>query len=363
MLEIDNNSSYGTVEIRVSGLFTNMAEVIWNGNTGANIFFRCNCTSTAFAPHKHGGEKGIHMRFQIDTFELNPNVAASFQSNLTINCNDYQTSSILSPPNSSSSPVSNKFAKDELDNASSSFQQQSQRRLPTPSPLTEPSNWKHACSSYCRIQLFRLKGAQRKLKTDRSKIERLNPSDLRKRYQPSSKVTLLYNCPFDPLYSMMPLPRDVDNARHYCHHHQTQLDPSSAALDPCVHGLPGMDYLRNSISNDIPNMYHIGSSNSIASSASSLYNTPNYGLQPIPAESVHHSQLGPCTTDLMQNMGSMGYQSQAQTPSQPLINNYDAGFGPTTLANDEYHHFYLDANQNTYNSQLMTSNNFFLYKG
>jgi hypothetical protein len=61
----------------------------------------------------------------------------------------------------------------------------------------------YLCSSYSRIQLFRLKGAQRKLKTDRSKIERLTPSDLRKRYQISSKVTVFYNSPFDPLYSTL----------------------------------------------------------------------------------------------------------------------------------------------------------------
>ena len=130
MLEIDSNSSYGTVDVRLSDMYTNAAEIIWSGNTGASIFFRCNCTSTAFAPHKHGGEKGIHMRFQIDTFELNTsnNTASLYQKNhgnpnLTVNCNqtDMQqsssSSSILSPPNSTSSPVqAHKFSvKEDLD--------------------------------------------------------------------------------------------------------------------------------------------------------------------------------------------------------------------------------------------------------
>jgi hypothetical protein len=70
MLEIDNSSSFGTIDVRLSAMFTNAAEVLWYGKTGASLFFRANCTSTAFAPHKHGGEKGIHMRLQIDTFEL-----------------------------------------------------------------------------------------------------------------------------------------------------------------------------------------------------------------------------------------------------------------------------------------------------
>ena len=67
--------------------------------------------------------------------------------------------------------------------------------------------WKYLCSSYCRIQLFRLKGAQRKLKTDRLKIDRLNPLDLKRRYQSSDSATVLYNCGFDNLYSLFPLDR------------------------------------------------------------------------------------------------------------------------------------------------------------
>ncbi len=59
--------------------------------------------------------------------------------------------------------------------------------------------------------MFRLKGAQRKLKTDKSKVERLNPPDLRKRYQPSSKVTILCNNHFDQLYSLMPFNRYLNN--------------------------------------------------------------------------------------------------------------------------------------------------------
>ena len=56
--------------------------------------------------------------------------------------------------------------------------------------------------------MFRLKGAQRKLKTDRLKIERLNPVDLKRRYQKSDSVTILYNTGFDNLYSLVPLDRN-----------------------------------------------------------------------------------------------------------------------------------------------------------
>jgi hypothetical protein len=36
---------------------------------------------------------------------------------------------------------------------------------------------KFLCSSYCRLQLFRLKGAQRKLKLDIEKIEKAKQQD------------------------------------------------------------------------------------------------------------------------------------------------------------------------------------------
>ena len=106
MLEIDGASSFGTLDIRLSDMFTNAAEVVWNGKTGASLFFRCNCTSTAFAPNKHGGEKGIHMRFQVDTYELvtNNNTMKYSFSNLLINNNNnnnYYHHSNLSPSNSS----------------------------------------------------------------------------------------------------------------------------------------------------------------------------------------------------------------------------------------------------------------------
>jgi hypothetical protein len=47
MLEIDKNLSFGAVDVRVSNLYTNSLEVIWNGKQGSSIFIKCNCTSTA----------------------------------------------------------------------------------------------------------------------------------------------------------------------------------------------------------------------------------------------------------------------------------------------------------------------------
>lgn len=307
MLEIDTTSSFGTVDIRLSDMFTNAAEVLWNGKTGASLFFRCNCTSTAFAPNKHGGEKGIHMRFQIDTFELVNSV--KYQSNLMLN-NYYQNSiSNLSPSNSSSLSSSSssssssylssdlKMAKEDFD-CTSDFnkiqnQDKDQGSFRSPSPIIDYSSgnyWKHVCSSYCRIQLFRLKGAQRKLKTDKSKVERLNPPDLRKRYQPSNKVTVLCNNQFDPLYSLMPFSRYLN-----LNNNNNRTTTPDGSIDHCISNLIdnrslSMDY--NNLNGN--NSFYLNNnlSNSSSHSMLTLYNSENstsagvngvsnYAIQPI----------------------------------------------------------------------------------
>jgi hypothetical protein len=392
MLEIDGNSSYGTIDLRVSEMYTNAAEVIWNGNTGASIFFRCNCTSTAFAPHKHGGEKGIHMRFQIDTFEFNStfnnssnNINKNANSGLSVNCNqsDLQSSSsasILSPPNSASSPIqTHKFSvKDDMD-PSFNNQTQNTQRLPTPSSLNDYSNWAHSCSSYCRIQLFRLKGAQRKLKTDRNKIEKLNPSDLRRRYQPSSKITLLYNGPFDPLYSMMPplVCNEVEhNHRHYYQQNQNYTEKSSVEN----HGLTGgslpltgsvmgsVDYMRHSISSNgaaSSSSFHLN--NSVSPQPTTLYNnSPGYvGIQPYLVSPLHQQQqvqiIRPDASDSMQQpphlttLTNVQYnQSQSSTNA---MNDMESSFTPSSIASSDdpqiSHHFYFDSNNQSHYSEFL----------
>lgn len=320
MLEIDNTSSFGTVDIRLSEMFTNAAEVIWSGKTGASVFFRCNCTSTAFAPNKHGGEKGIHMRFQVDTYELLSS-SMKYQSNLVLN-NYYQTSN-LSPSNSSSISSSSslssssssflsqdlKLAKDDFDCMSSSefknLKEKEQENFRSPSPVIDYSTgnyWKHLCSSYCRIQLFRLKGAQRKLKTDKSKVERLNPPDLRKRYQPSNKVTVLSNSQFDSLYSLLPFSR-------YANSNNTNTIPNATgtpdgSIDTCLNMMDNRSlsidytglnnpntsyYVNNSLSG--PSHSMLGLYNGDATSSAGLNAVNNYAIQPILVVQQQQQQL------------------------------------------------------------------------
>ena len=349
MLEIDKTSSFGTVDIRLSDMFTNAAEVVWNAKTGASIFFRCNCTSTAFAPNKHGGEKGTHMRFQIDTYELITN-SLKYHSNLILS-SFYPSSSLsnnLSPSNSSSlssssSPSSSSFlsnefkmAKDEFDCISSTSdfnkniqqQQEKEERFQSPSPLIDYSTgnyWKHIGSSYCRIQLFRLKGAQRKLKTDKSKVERLNPPDLRKRYQASNKMTVLCNSQFDSLYSLLPFNRYVNNMPSNSNTIRTTTPDDT--IDNCItniidHRSLPMDYnLLNNNNSTNNNSFFLNNSNLVSStSLLPLYSNNNnnengdvsqqvnsvnnsYTIQPILVQQQQQQQQQvPHMTKLKQNL-------------------------------------------------------------
>ncbi|RNA10968.1 upstream-binding 1 isoform X1 [Brachionus plicatilis] len=302
MLEIDSNSSYGIVEVRMSDAYTNAAEILWNGRTGANIFFRCNCTSTAFAPHKHGGEKGIHMRFQIDTYETVAHTSAKLTySNETLAFTSSHSSlgsssaSILSPPNSTSSPNSIKFIKDDLDSNRSMGTPTPTAPPPPPTSNTSGKQWlefaeaKHLSGSYCRIQLFRLKGAQRKLKTDRSKIDRLNPPDLRKRYQPSTKITLLNNCSYDWLYSLLPFVKQPSEPAPH-------TDPNTYS-----HYAPNTDFPINS-------------------NTSTTFSHPTNTV-PFPQNPAYPSTNPNASIDFMHNMNQSQYVSHYSSLDMPSAPN------------------------------------------
>jgi transcription factor CP2-like protein len=136
LFDIDMNLTYGILSIIHSKQIRNAIEIIWDTSTTASIFIRFKCTSTDFAQKRHGGERGIPLRIQIDT---------------------YHEKTI-----------------DHIDNV-------------------------HSCC--CKIQLFRLKGAQRKNKADKIKIEKLN-LDQRRQYQTTFEYTILQRCFVSPLYTL-----------------------------------------------------------------------------------------------------------------------------------------------------------------
>lgn len=43
-------------------------EVYWDPMKEVGVYIKVNCISTEFTPKKHGGEKGVPFRIQVETF-------------------------------------------------------------------------------------------------------------------------------------------------------------------------------------------------------------------------------------------------------------------------------------------------------
>ncbi|XP_062312947.1 transcription factor CP2-like protein 1 [Osmerus eperlanus] len=129
ILDIDIPLSVGIVDPRAHPLQLNTLEFLWDPVKNASVFIQVNCISTEFTPRKHGGEKGVSFRILIDTFAQNEH-------------GEYQ---------------------------------------------------EHVHSSSCQVKVFKPKGADRKLKTDRDKIDKKSLLD-KEKYQPSYDTTMLTEC-------------------------------------------------------------------------------------------------------------------------------------------------------------------------
>ncbi|XP_063743102.1 transcription factor CP2-like protein 1 isoform X6 [Eleginops maclovinus] len=129
ILDIDIPLSEGIVEPRSHPMHLNTIEFLWDPVKKASVFIQVNCISTEFTPRKHGGEKGVPFRIQLDTFSTNEH-------------GEYM---------------------------------------------------EHVSSSSCQVKVFKPKGADRKLKTDREKIDKKALQD-REKYQQSHESTVLKEC-------------------------------------------------------------------------------------------------------------------------------------------------------------------------
>ncbi|KAB0398931.1 hypothetical protein E2I00_007609, partial [Balaenoptera physalus] len=65
--------SVGILDPRASPTQLNAVEFLWDPSKRASAFIQVHCISTEFTPRKHGGEKGVPFRVQIDTFKQNEN--------------------------------------------------------------------------------------------------------------------------------------------------------------------------------------------------------------------------------------------------------------------------------------------------
>uniref|UniRef100_A0A669DAZ4 Transcription factor CP2 n=1 Tax=Oreochromis niloticus TaxID=8128 RepID=A0A669DAZ4_ORENI len=129
ILDLDIPMSVGIIDPRANPTQLNTVEFLWDPSKRTSVFIQVHCISTEFTMRKHGGEKGVPFRIQIDTFKENEN-----------------------------------------------------------GEYTE-----HLHSASCQVKVFKPKGADRKQKTDREKMEKRAPQE-KEKYQPSYETTILTEC-------------------------------------------------------------------------------------------------------------------------------------------------------------------------
>uniref|UniRef100_UPI00398EE656 upstream-binding protein 1-like isoform X3 n=1 Tax=Pristiophorus japonicus TaxID=55135 RepID=UPI00398EE656 len=126
LLDLDIPMSVGIIDPRTNPAQLNTIEFLWDPAKRTSAFIQVHCISTEFTPRKHGGEKGVPFRIQIDTFKQNE--------------------------------------------------------------TGEYTDHLHSASS--QIKVFKPKGADRKQKTDREKMEKRTAQE-KEKYQPSYETTIL----------------------------------------------------------------------------------------------------------------------------------------------------------------------------
>lgn len=60
--------SYGLIDVKVDSQQVNTLECVWDARRDSAVFVRVHCISTEFTARKHGGEKGVPFRLQIETY-------------------------------------------------------------------------------------------------------------------------------------------------------------------------------------------------------------------------------------------------------------------------------------------------------
>lgn len=145
LVNIDIPMSVGIIQPRQPPDRLNLVEFVWDLDKQASVYIQVHCISTEFTPKKHGGERGVPFRIQVDTYHLDSNGDIG----------------------------------------------------------------QHIHSASCQIKVFKPKGADRKQKTDKDKMDRRSAQEKLK-YQPSYDSTLLTEC------APMPLGMNDDSVTVHC---------------------------------------------------------------------------------------------------------------------------------------------------
>ena len=67
---IDIPLSYGLLDVKIDPQQLSSLEFIWDARREGGIFVKINAISTEFTARRHGGEKGVPFRVQVETYSL-----------------------------------------------------------------------------------------------------------------------------------------------------------------------------------------------------------------------------------------------------------------------------------------------------
>ncbi|XP_017066532.2 homeobox protein 5 isoform X1 [Drosophila eugracilis] len=179
IIEVDVPLSYGLCHVSqpLSSGSLNTVEIFWDPLKEVGVYIKVNCISTEFTPKKHGGEKGVPFRLQIETYIENTNSTNTSGSSGSNN-NNSGGGGASGNSNGSSNSVSTAPASPERNTNGGNSGKQAV----------------HAAA--CQIKVFKLKGADRKHKQDREKIQK-RPQSEQDKFQPSYECTIMNDISLD----------------------------------------------------------------------------------------------------------------------------------------------------------------------
>ncbi|XP_039954100.1 putative uncharacterized protein DDB_G0282133 [Bactrocera tryoni] len=181
IIEVDVPLSYGLCHVSqpLNPNFLNTVEIFWDPLKEVGVYVKVNCISTEFTPKKHGGEKGVPFRLQIETYiESTNSTGGATASAISAGALSIASSSVSAGIASASMPTGT--------------------NIPSGNNHSLISGKQPVHAAACQIKVFKLKGADRKHKQDREKIQR-RPQAEQDKFQPSYECTIMNDIPLDIL--------------------------------------------------------------------------------------------------------------------------------------------------------------------
>ncbi|XP_049308823.1 transcription factor CP2-like protein 1 isoform X2 [Bactrocera dorsalis] len=181
IIEVDVPLSYGLCHVSqpLNPNFLNTVEIFWDPLKEVGVYVKVNCISTEFTPKKHGGEKGVPFRLQIETYiESTNSTGGTTATAISVGALSSASTSVSAGIASASMPAGT--------------------NIPSGNNHSVISGKQPVHAAACQIKVFKLKGADRKHKQDREKIQR-RPQAEQDKFQPSYECTIMNDIPLDIL--------------------------------------------------------------------------------------------------------------------------------------------------------------------